>query len=76
MKQAENGVIYRICAVSDERWDVLRDPSCEPVATFNNKHAALAHAMSLARARSGWRLPLERRQDALRSIFNQSRIHE
>jgi hypothetical protein len=73
MKQAENGVIYRICAVSGERWDVLRDASSEPVATFNDKHAALAHAMSLARERSGWQLPLDHR---LRSIFNRSRIHE
>ena len=76
MKQAENGVVYRICAVSAERWDVLGGASSEPLATFNDKHAALAHAMSLARARSSWQLPLHRRQDALRSIFNQSRIHE
>jgi hypothetical protein len=76
MDQVENGVVYRICAVDGERWDVLRGSSSEPVASFNDKHAALAHAMSLARARSSWQLPLHHRQDALRSIFNQSRIHE
>jgi len=76
MKQAEKGSVYRICAVNDERWDVLRGPSTEPVATFNDKHAALAHAMSLARAKSSWHLLLGRHQQALRSIFNQPRIHE
>jgi len=80
MKQAENaaetGSMYRICAVNDERWDVLRGASGEPVATFTDKHAALAYAMSLARAPSEWQLPPGRQQRALRSIFNQPRIHE
>ena len=76
MNQVDSGVVYRICASSEERWQVLRDSSPEPVATFNDKHAALAHAMSLARERSGWQLPFAPHQDALRSIFNQSRIHE
>jgi hypothetical protein len=73
MKQAENTAIYRICAVTDERWDVLRGSSLEPVATFNDKHAALACAMSLARCGSGWHLPPGRRHDALRTMFNQPR---
>jgi hypothetical protein len=75
MKQAEKASVYRICAVTDERWDVLRGASAEPVATFHDKHAALAYAMSLARAKSSWQLPLGRQQ-ALRSILNQPRIHE
>jgi len=50
------GSSYRICAVNDTRWDVLRGASDEPVATFTDKHAALAHAMSLARAPSDWQL--------------------
>lgn len=76
MRQVESGVVYRICAVNDERWDVLRDSSSEPLASFHNKHAALAYAMSMARASPDWQLPLERRRDALRSIFNQPRVHE
>lgn len=76
MKHAESGAVYRICAVDDDRWDVLRGSSSEPVATFNDKHAAVAYAMSLARARSSGHLPRGGRQDALRSIFNQSRVHE
>lgn len=67
---------YRICVVDDTRWDVLRGASDEPVATFTDKHAALAYAMSLARAPSDWLLPPGRQQQVLRSIFNQPRIHE
>jgi hypothetical protein len=76
MKQAEMRASYRICAVNDTRWDVLRGASDEPVATFTDKHAALAYAMSLARAPSDWLLPPGRQQQVLRSIFNQPRIHE
>ena len=80
MKQAENasetGSVYRICAVNPERWDVLRGPSGEPIATFTDKHTALAHALSLARAPSEWQMPPGRQNRILRSIFNQPRIHE
>ena len=80
MKRAEMspemGSVYRICAVDDTRWDVLRGESAEPVATFADKHAALAYAMNLARAPSEWQLPPGRQQRFLRSIFNQPRIHE
>lgn len=76
MKNPEMRASYRICSVDDTRWDVLRGASDEPVATFTDKHAALAYAMSLARAPSDWLLPPGRQQQVLRSIFNQSRIHE
>ena len=76
MKDPEMGSSYRICAVNDARWDVLRGALDEPVATFTDKHAALAYAMSLARAPSDWQLPPGRQQQVLRSIFNQPRIHE
>jgi hypothetical protein len=76
MKTAELGSSYRICAVNGTRWDVLRGASAEPVATFTDKHAALAYAMSLARAPSDWQLPPGRQQQILRSILHQSRIHE
>ena len=69
MNQIERASIYRICAVSEERWDVLRGASDEPVATFQDKHAALAYAMCLAREASGLELPLTRRQAALRNVL-------
>jgi hypothetical protein len=72
MKLAESSPVYRICAVSDDRWDVLRDSSAEPVATFDHKHAALAYAMTLARSGSSWHLPVGRRHDALRGICNRN----
>jgi hypothetical protein len=70
MNQIQNASVYRICAVSEERWDVIKDASAEPVASFSNKHTALAYAMNLARTRSGWQLPLGRRQEALGNICN------
>ena len=75
-KASETGCMYRICAVNAARWDVLRGASGEPVATFTDKHAALAYAMSLARAPTHWQLSPGRQQRVLRSIFNQPRIHE
>ena len=73
MKQADNATVYRICAVTDERWDVIRAPSSEPVATFSHKHAAVAYAMSLARAGSAWHQPVGRRYDALQTMFEHRR---
>jgi hypothetical protein len=67
MDSVENAASYRICAVSDHRWDVLRGSSTEPVASFSAKDAAVAYAMSLARA--SWQLPLGGRHDALEKLF-------
>ena len=69
MSQAESAPVYNVCAVNEDRWDVLRDSGPEPVATFNDKHAALAYAMSLARNGSGWHPTVGRSGDALRNIF-------
>jgi hypothetical protein len=69
IQEAENAAVYRICAVNEERWDVLRGSSQEPVATFNDKHAALAYAMSLARTRSSWQLPVDRRNEVWRGVL-------
>lgn len=71
MNPAENATSYRICAAGDERWDVLRGSSPEPVATFTDKHAAIAYAMSLARTRSSWQPPLDGRRDVLGDLFAQ-----
>jgi hypothetical protein len=72
IKQAENAAVYRVCAVNEERWDVLRGASTEPVATFNDKHAALAYAMGLARTRSSWQLPVGTRNELLGSMLTRS----
>ncbi|HEY6484658.1 MAG TPA: hypothetical protein VIY54_14125 [Steroidobacteraceae bacterium] len=61
--------IYRICAVDDEHWDVLQEASPAPLASFTNKHAALAYAMRLARQRPGGPSPIERRAEAIRALF-------
>jgi len=61
---AEGGAVYRVCAVNDDRWDVLRGSASEPVASFTDRHAALAYAMSLARTRSSWQLPLGRSENS------------
>jgi hypothetical protein len=69
MSQAESALIYKVCAVSEDRWDVLRGSAPEPVATFNDKHAALAYAMSLARNGSKWRPTVGRNGDAFRNML-------
>ena len=68
MKQAET-TVYRICAVSDAKWDVLGGASAQPLATFDDKHTAVAYAMSLARTRSSWQLPATKRNELLGSVL-------
>jgi len=67
--QTESTPVYRICATSAHRWDVLRNSSSEPVATFTDKPTALAHAMSLARASRGAKTALRTPADTLCSII-------
>ena len=62
MKDAD---VYRVCAGSARLWCVYRDDASEPVATFDDKAAALNYAMCLARGRVAWHLLL--RQPAARS---------
>jgi hypothetical protein len=69
MIQSEGGALFRVCSVDDHRWDVLRGSSTEPLASFDDKHAALAYAMSLARERTSWQLPFGPRQQILSAIF-------
>ncbi len=58
MAEANNTEIYRVCAVSNDRWDVYQEPRSHPVASFNDKAAALNYAMCLARGRVAWHLLL------------------
>jgi hypothetical protein len=58
MNEDKNAEIYRVCAVSTDRWDVYQEPRSRPVASFNDKAAALNYAMCLARGRVAWHLLL------------------
>ncbi len=69
MKEAGDTSVYRICGVSETQWDVLCGSSDEPLATFSDKHAALAYAMSLARDGTDWEFPLIRRHRALGRVL-------
>jgi len=50
--------VYRVCAGSSDRWDVYQDETPDPVASFDDKAAALNYAMCLARGRVAWHLLL------------------
>lgn len=58
MNEGKGTDIYRVCAVSRDRWDVFQGPRSQPVASFNDKAAALNYAMCLARGRVAWHLLL------------------
>jgi hypothetical protein len=58
MNELKSAEIYRVCAVSTDRWDVYQEPRSRPVASFNDKAAALNYAMCLARGRVAWHLLL------------------
>ena len=50
--------VYRVCAGKERRWDVFEEPAREPLASFDDKAAALNYAMCLARGRGAWHLLL------------------
>lgn len=58
MDEEKSSEIYRVCAVSSDRWDVYQEPRSRPVASFHDKAAALNYAMCLARGRVAWHLLL------------------
>jgi hypothetical protein len=58
MNEGKGAEIYRVCAVERGRWDVYQEPRSRPVASFNDKAAALNYAMCLARGRVAWHLLL------------------
>lgn len=49
--------VYRVCGGAN-RWFVYQDPEAMPVASFEDKAAALNYAMCLARGRVAWHLLL------------------
>ena len=64
MNEVKSTEIFRVCAVSTDRWDVYEEPRARPVASFNDKAAALNYAMCLARGRVAWHLLLKSGDDA------------
>jgi hypothetical protein len=58
MNEDRNAEIYRVCAVSNDRWDVYQEQRSHPVASFSDKAQALNYAMCLARGRVAWHLLL------------------
>jgi hypothetical protein len=54
---AKNANVYRVCGGAG-RWYVYQDPEALPVASFEDKAAALNYAMCLARGRVAWHLLL------------------
>lgn len=57
--------VYRVCAEGADRWHVYQDTVSKPVASFEDKAAALNYAMCLARGRVAWHLLL-RQGDGVR----------
>jgi hypothetical protein len=54
---ATSANVYRVCGGAG-RWYVYQDPEAVPVASFEDKAAALNYAMCLARGRVAWHLLL------------------
>lgn len=65
--------VYRVCGNAN-RWYVYEDREAMPVASFDDKAAALNYAMCLARGRVAWHLLL--RQQGSASADNAARASE
>jgi len=50
--------IYQVRAGTRRQWDVWQAPALAPIASFDDKAAALNYAMCLARGRIAWHLLL------------------
>lgn len=59
--------VYRVCAEGADRWHVYQDKVPKPVASFDDKAAALNYAMCLARGRVAWHLLLRQDGDVPRA---------
>jgi hypothetical protein len=53
--------VYRICAGEKNTWNVFQDSHARPLASFEDKSAALTYAMCLARGKVSWQLLLDGR---------------
>jgi hypothetical protein len=70
MSQSNGAEVFRVCAVSVDRWDVYQEPRGWPVASFTDKASALNYAMCLARGRIAWHLLLRSSDQTLSSHVN------
>ncbi|HVY81841.1 MAG TPA: hypothetical protein VG994_12715 [Steroidobacteraceae bacterium] len=59
--ETRNANVYRVCGGA-EGWFVFEDAEAAPVASFDDKAAALNYAMCLARGRVAWHLLLRQQQ--------------
>ena len=62
--------VYRVSASGADRWHVFQDASCEPVASFQDRAAALNYAMCLARGRVAWHLLLRQNSICAQNLVN------
>ena len=54
MSRSNSESVYRVRPAGTDHWIVYRDSFADPVASFPDKAAALACALSLARHRRVW----------------------
>lgn len=73
MTHIKEGDVYRVCAGTIRRWDVFQAPSAAPIASFDDKAAALNYAMCLARGRVAWHLLLRPATVPSRNAFARKR---
>ena len=57
MSKSNTESVYRVRPAGTDHWIVYRDSFADPVASFPDKAAALAYALSLARHRQDWSEP-------------------
>jgi hypothetical protein len=58
MAEIKGPNVYRVCAGGADRWHVYHEAGPDPLASFDDKAAALNYAMCLARGRVAWHLLL------------------
>jgi hypothetical protein len=59
MQHVHGAAVYRICAGNENTWDIFQDSSDHPLASFDDKNAALTYAMCLARGKVSWQSLLD-----------------
>jgi hypothetical protein len=59
MQTVQGAAVYRICAGHQKTWEVFQDSNVEPLASFEDKNAALTYAMLLARGKVSWQTLLD-----------------
>jgi hypothetical protein len=63
---SQETAVYRICAGDGNTWSVFQGRHAEPLASFEDKGAALTYAMCLARGKVSWHLLLDGRGKSVR----------